>query len=207
MGAHFVQYLAWMDTGATAGSVLAGWERVIFVVEGEVALRQERKPDQLLTAGGYTYFPPGAGAGFQARKPSRLNIFEKRYVPLSGQAPPSLRWGQEQDAPGEPFQGDADARLQTLLPQEPSFDLAVNLFTFRPGAALPLVEVHVMEHGLLMLEGQGIYRLGDAWYPVRQGDVIWMAPYCPQWFVAMGKGPARYLYYKDVNRDPCQGCP
>jgi (S)-ureidoglycine aminohydrolase len=29
-----------------------------------------------------------------------------------------------------------------------------------------------------------------------------MAAYCPQWFVAMGKTPARYLYYKDVNRDP-----
>jgi (S)-ureidoglycine aminohydrolase len=28
-----------------------------------------------------------------------------------------------------------------------------------------------------------------------------MASYCPQWFVAMGKRPARYLYYKDVNRD------
>jgi (S)-ureidoglycine aminohydrolase len=27
-----------------------------------------------------------------------------------------------------------------------------------------------------------------------------MGPYCPQWFVAMGKEPARYLYYKDVNR-------
>ena len=31
-----------------------------------------------------------------------------------------------------------------------------------------------------------------------------MAPFCPQWFVAMGKGPARYLYYKDVNRDPLE---
>ena len=35
---------------------------------------------------------------------------------------------------------------------------------------------------------------------VQSGDVIWMAPYCAQWFVAMGKSPARYLYYKDVNR-------
>ena len=52
-----------------------------------------------------------------------------------------------------------------------------------------------------------MYRLSDAWYPVQQGDVIWMAPYCPQWFVAMGKGPARYLYYKDVNRDPFQSAP
>ena len=31
-----------------------------------------------------------------------------------------------------------------------------------------MVEVHVMEHGLLMLEGQGVYRLGDDWYPVRR---------------------------------------
>jgi (S)-ureidoglycine aminohydrolase len=108
---------------------------------------------------------------------------------------------------GVPFLGDPDALLQTLLPPDRAFDLAVNVFTFRPGAALPLVEVHVMEHGLLMLAGQGVYRLADAWYPVRQGDVIWMAPFCPQWFVAMGKEPARYLYYKDVNRDPLQGRP
>ena len=53
---------------------------------------------------------------------------------------------------------------------------------------------------LLMLAGQGIYRLEDSWYPVTAGDAIWMAPYCPQWFVAMGKQPASYLYYKDVNR-------
>ena len=69
-----------------------------------------------------------------------------------------------------PFLGDPDARLQTLLPNEPSFDLAVNVFTYQPGAALPQVEVHVMEHGLLMLDGQGVYRLGDDWNPVRQGD-------------------------------------
>ena len=106
---------------------------------------------------------------------------------------------------GVPFLGDPDAVLKTLLPTEPSFDLAVNSSPSDPARRLPLVEVHVMEHGLLMLEGQGVYRLADAWYPVQQGDVIWMAAYCPQWFVAMGKGPARYLYYKDVNRDPLQG--
>ena len=76
-----------------------------------------------------------------------------------------------------------------LLPTTPEFDLAVNVFTYQPGAALPQVEIHVMEHGLLMLDGQGVYRLGDDWYPVKKDDVIWMAPYCPQWFVAMGKSP------------------
>ena len=42
-----------------------------------------------------------------------------------------------------------------------------------------MVEIHVMEHGLLMLEGGGIYRLGDSWYPVEAGDFIWMAPLLP----------------------------
>jgi (S)-ureidoglycine aminohydrolase len=73
---------------------------------------------------------------------------------------------------------------------------------FAPGTPLPFVETHVMEHGLLMLGGGGIYRLGDHWYPVTQGDAIWMGPYCPQWFAALGKEPAKYLLYKDVNRDP-----
>jgi (S)-ureidoglycine aminohydrolase len=136
-----------------------------------------------------------AGAG-------RACVFEKPYEPIAGVAPPEDRVGHEREVPAEPFLGDPDAVLQVLLPDAPAFDMAVNIFTYRPGATLPMVEVHVMEHGLLMLEGQGVYRLADSWYPVREGDAIWMAPYCPQWFVAMGKGPSRYLYYKDVNRDP-----
>ena len=42
-----------------------------------------------------------------------------------------------------------------------------------------MVEVHVMEHGLLMLEGGGIYRLNDEWYPVSTGDFIWMGAVLP----------------------------
>ena len=32
------------------------------------------------------------------------------------------------------------------------------------------------------------------------GDFIWMAPFCPQWFGAIGTQPAKYLIYKDFNR-------
>jgi (S)-ureidoglycine aminohydrolase len=60
--------------------------------------------------------------------------------------------------------------------------------------------MHIMEHGLLMLEGGGIYRLGDSWYPVTTGDFIWMGPWCPQWFGANGKVPAKYNIYNDSNR-------
>jgi len=39
---------------------------------------------------------------------------------------------------------------------------------------------------------------------VTQGDVIYMAPYCPQWFGALGKTPSSYLLYKDWNRHPLE---
>ncbi len=133
-----------------------------------------------------------------------LNVFEKRYAARPCVPIPGPLCGHERDVAGSPFLGDPAAILKVLLPRDERFDIAVNVFTYEPGATLPMVEVHVMEHGLLMLEGQGVYRLADEWYPVKQGDVIWMGPYCPQWFVAMGKTPARYLYYKDVNRDPLE---
>ena len=51
--------------------------------------------------------------------------------------------------------------MRLLIPEGPRFDFAVNTMTFQPGATLPMVEMHVMEHGLLMLAGGGIYRLGE----------------------------------------------
>jgi (S)-ureidoglycine aminohydrolase len=205
LGARFSQYLALLAPGATAGQPLPGIERVIYVLEGHIVLKASRET-HVLNPGGYAFIPPDANVRVRAKTAARLNVFEKRYVPLTSVEPPRLVFAHEQSVRGTPFLGDPDAVLKTLLPEEPAFDLAVNLFTYRPGATLPMVEVHVMEHGLLMLEGQGIYRLGDAWYPVREDDAIWMAPYCPQWFVAMGKDPARYLYYKDVHRDPMHDC-
>jgi (S)-ureidoglycine aminohydrolase len=89
-----------------------------------------------------------------------------------------------------------------LMPDGPPYDFAVNTMTYDPGASLSMVEIHVMEHGLLMLEGCGIYRLGDDWHPVHAGDFIWMGAYCPQWFGALGKRPAKYLIYKDWRRHP-----
>ena len=118
--------------------------------------------------------------------------------------PPRAIVSSEDAIPSHPLGDDPSLQVRCLLPDTTSFDFAVNTMVYQPGAALSMVEMHMMEHGLIMLEGGGIYRLGDAWYPVKQGDVIWMASYCPQWFVAMGKTPARYLYYKDVNRDPLQ---
>jgi (S)-ureidoglycine aminohydrolase len=204
IGSRFVQYLALMEPDGGAAAPPAGIERVLYVLDGQVALARPGSPECILETGGFAFCPAGAAVQLRSLVSSRLNIFEKTYVPRPDVPLPDVIAGNESQVAGTPFLGDPDAVLKVLLPTDPRFDLAVNVFTFQPGAALPLVEMHVMEHGLLMLEGQGVYRLDEDWYPVRQGDVIWMAPFCPQWFVAMGKAPARYLYYKDVNRGPME---
>jgi (S)-ureidoglycine aminohydrolase len=156
-----------------------------------------------VATGSFGYVPPGGGYEFiSGSAGTRVLIFRKNYEPIDGAEPPELFVGKEEDVPEVPFLGDPQARLKTLIPDTPGTDMAVNIFTYDPGATLPFVETHVMEHGMLFLTGSGVYRLGDDWHPVQAGDAIWIAPYCPQWFIAAGPAPARYIYYKDVNRTP-----
>ena len=91
--------------------------------------------------------------------------------------------------------------LKVLLPVYTIWDMAMNIFSFPPGGSLPVTETHVMEHGLVFLQGQGVYYLGREWMEVQKGDFIWMGPFVPQSFYAAGAVPSRYIYYKDVHRD------
>ncbi|MEA3188953.1 MAG: (S)-ureidoglycine aminohydrolase [Chthoniobacter sp.] len=198
LGANFAQLLIILDDNARGTGGTGSTEMFFFVVEGSVQMN-----DLALAAGGFAYLPPGTSYDFRdAVKGTRLLIFQKTFAALAGQERPSMVSGKESEIGAQPFLGNPHARLQTLLPDHAMFDMAVNIFTYDPGAALPFVETHIMEHGLLMLSGAGVYRLDADWHPVQAGDVIWMAPYCPQWFVALGPEPARYIYYKDVNRAP-----
>ncbi len=200
MGAGFAQTLITFESGGHAEFPANEIETAGYIESGGLTVTIEAQKRKC-GAGGYFFAPAGQAWSLTApRAGTRVTLFQKRFVPLASAGAPGAIIGDGSAIAGQPFLGDPDARLQVLLPDEPAFDLAMNVFTYRPGATLPWVETHVMEHGLLMLAGQGVYRLDDAWYPVAAGDVIWMAPYCPQWFVAMGKKPASYLYFKDVNR-------
>ncbi len=200
MGANFAQLLVTFESGGRADFSGSEIETAGYFEKGGALVRIGREKAKC-RAGEFFFAPAGVPWSITAAKAgTRVTLFQKKFVPLAGVVAPAAIIGDAADVKGQPFLGDPDARLQVLLPDVPAFDLAMNIFTYQPGATLPFVETHVMEHGLLMLAGQGVYRLEDSWYPVAAGDAIWMAPYCPQWFVAMGKKPASYLYYKDVNR-------
>ena len=202
MGARFCQYHVEFGAGGTGAGQTGEREWVCYVLDGNLKLGTNGGREEALASGGFAFLPPGTDYRFVADAGASLLVFEKMYQRMAAVEAPPVTVGHEREVAGAPFLGDPAAMLQVLLPDAPAFDLAVNIFKYAPGATLPFVETHVMEHGLLMLAGEGIYRLEDRWYPVRAGDAIWMAPYCPQWFVATGKAAASYIYYKDVNRWP-----
>ncbi len=203
LGAAFTQYTAAFEEGGTLGA--AHGSRLVFVLEGTLELHAGERPSTL-GAGGYCFVPQGLQHTLtSAAAGTRAVVIEKPYLALAGVDAPALLIASEGSIPGMPLMGDDALQVRALLPpDDPAFDFAVNTMEFEPGASLSMVEVHVMEHGLLMLEGEGIYRLGDAWYPVAKGDFIWMAPYCPQWFGALGRTPTKYLIFKNWNRHPAQ---
>lgn len=201
LGAGFTWYTAELEAGGVIHP--ATRQRFAYVLEGNVFLSDDSSVHAMI-AGSYAYLPSNAPHTIAADTASRLAIIEKPYRALPGVPEPGVIIGTESSVKSQPLLGDEALQVRTLLPDHISFDFAVNTMTFEPGASLSMVEIHVMEHGLLMLQGGGIYRLNDRWYPVSKGDFIWMAPYCPQWFGALGKTPARYLIYKDWNRHPLE---
>ena len=198
MGANITQLLVDLEAGGAGQAEPSDDEWFFYVVAGAGVCN-----GITLATGDYAFVPAGEKFTFSGTQDAtRLLIFRKVYQALRESAKPTFFAGRAQDAPAAPFLGDPRARLQTLLPDSPAMDLAVNIFTYDPGATLPFVETHVMEHGMFFLDGGGVYRLDEAWHPVRAGDSLWIAPYCPQWFIAAGPPSARYIYYKDVNRLP-----
>jgi (S)-ureidoglycine aminohydrolase len=200
LGAGFTQYTVEFEAGGSIGT--AKGQRFMYVLDGGPVMFECGSDTHTLVKDDYAYIPQDAAHRIHAPQAARVAMIEQRYRTAANTPSPSLLVGREPSIQAQPLMGDSGLLVRSLLPDTMAFDFAVNTMSYEPGASLSMVEVHVMEHGLLMLAGGGIYRLDDEWYPVTAGDFIWMAPYCPQWFGAIGKVPAKYLIYKDWNRHP-----
>jgi (S)-ureidoglycine aminohydrolase len=202
LGADFVQYHLHLKAGQTGAAAADGRvQTFLFVLAGGVELEVAGDGRRKLADGGFALVPPMSDFRIKAATDATLLLLKKAYEPLAGKTAPGLLVGNENDVEAVVYMGDEGALLKTLVPDELAYDMAMNIFTFAPGHGLPVVETHVMEHGLYFLHGKGIYYLDDAWMEVDTDDFIWMGPYVPQSFYATGPVPARYIYYKNVNRD------
>ena len=189
--------------GATKPEPQAQVQGFIFVLTGQLTLLIEGT-EHVLVDGGFAYLP--AGATWSARNDgTELTSFHwlrKRYEVLEGVAAPAPVVGNERDIEPGPMPGtDGKWRTTRMLdPNDVAFDFGVNIVTFEPGASIPFAETHVMEHGLYVLEGKGVYRMNGDWVEVEAGDYMSLRAFCPQACYAGGPENFRYLLYKDQNR-------
>jgi (S)-ureidoglycine aminohydrolase len=176
---------------------------VLFVVEGTATLIAEGTRYEL-TPGGYAYLPPGSDWTLRNHSENTLRFhwIRKAYEAVEGLGTPDVLVLNENDIAPTPMPG-TDGKWATTRFVDPSdlrHDMHVTVVTFEPGAVIPFLETHVMEHGLYVLEGKAVYRLNNDWVEVEAGDYMWLRAFCPQACYAGGPGKFRYLLYKDVNR-------
>lgn len=157
-----------------------------------------------LRAGSFVYIPAGSGWRLKNDGSSAVifHWIRKAFQEVEGLEPPPAIVTHEDDHPIRPMP-DTDGRWGTtrfIDPADVRYDMHVNIVTLEPGAVIPFMETHVMEHGLYVLEGRAVYRLNEDWVEVEAGDFMWLRAFCPQACYAGGPGRFRYLLYKDVNR-------
>lgn len=197
--ARFAQYLLELPGEALGGEVPAGFEHFFFGLEGSVRLHTDREAIDL-TARAFAYLPASTIFALECRTRARLLWLKRHYEPWPGLDAPEAWAGTVAKVPAEETATPGLRRRELIDREDPSFDFNMSLMAFDPGVSLPQVEIHDEEHGLYMTAGGGVYLLDGSEHEVREGDFIYMAPYCPQGFEA-GPDGAEYLLYKDVYRD------
>lgn len=178
-------------------------EGVLFVVKGEVTLTISDEV-HLMHPGAYAFIPPASNWSVKnsAGENAVFHWIRKRYETVDGIEVPQAFVVNEREIEPIPMP-DTEGRWATTRfvdPLDVRHDMHVTIVTFEPGGVIPFPETHVMEHGLYVLEGKGVYKLNQDWVEVEAGDYMWLRAFCPQACYAGGSGPFRYLLYKDINR-------
>ena len=178
-------------------------ECVLFVLDGKLELTIDNECYSLVS-GSYVYIPPKQNWTIlnQSNELARLQWIRKRYKLVDGIEPPKAFVVNEKDLKPTPMP-NADGVWSTTRFVDPSdikHDMHVNIVSIQPGGVIPFMETHVMEHGIYILQGKGVYRLNEDSIEVEAGDFIWLRAFCPQSCYAGGSETFRYLLYKDVNR-------
>ena len=201
--AGFAQYLIFLAPEGSCEKPESedGVASFLFVLDGDLSVTIQGVP-HALRKGGFAYVPAGTEWSLRNRAdgPARFLWLRKEYEPLEGYRPSPIV-NHEQDVPAV-INPTSESKWSTqLIPVDDlAYDMHMNIVSFGPGTIISAIEMHIMEHGLYMLQGKGLYLVNDRWHEVEAGDFIWMRAFCPQAFIQSGPEPARYLLYKNVNR-------
>mmetsp|Transcript_816 Transcript_816/g.2657 ORF Transcript_816/g.2657 Transcript_816/m.2657 type:complete len:289 (-) Transcript_816:268-1134(-) len=192
-----------MNQHGSSNAALKGVERCVVVLRGEVSVSNTTS---VFRENEYFYCPPWEKSSFEAlSNGATVLMYEQVYRPakhLTDALPTFVSGGIDECKTLDPGPDECFV-LRKLLPMDVEWDMNIHVMDFAPGQTLGVRELHYNQHALFMLEGGGVYRLGqDSWYPVTAGDAAYIAPWCMQWYGALGDTRTRYIISKDCNRDP-----
>ena len=145
MGANFCQLFITLQQDGELKGKTEKTQIFFYVVEGSCAITLEGKKSKL-TKGSYVYIPIDQEYVFDsATEGTQLLTFHKTYEHLDGYEIPKPIINNEANIEQNIYCDDPDLLMQNLLPDAGnlSFDMAVNIFTYNPGANLPFVETHI----------------------------------------------------------------
>jgi (S)-ureidoglycine aminohydrolase len=205
--AAFAQYLLELAPGGGSAAAPVAidrrYEHAFYGLAGDAVVTLDGKP-HTLARGRFAYAPPGCAVVLDhastAEHPATALWFKREYQPVAGiEPPPAPKFG-DQAVLAEPEYLPGLHRTVLFGDGDPRHDFVLIRMRFDPGVDLLMTEIHDEEHGLYMTAGAGVYLLGAEIHAVREGDFIYMAPYCPQSFVADPEEGAEYLLYKDTLR-------
>ena len=187
--------------GGTRRPLEPGYETFVYVLDGELDVIADVLGAVSVRAGGYAYAPSTAELALvTGEAPARFLMVKRRYESFELVGSPAACHGHRDDEPFADTPVPGFRRRELLPVDDPAYDFAMSLLRFDAGVGLDSIEIHDEEHGLYMTAGGGVYTLDRDQHEVEQGDFIYMAPYCPQGFVA-GAAGGEYLLYKDTWRD------
>ena len=208
MGATFADYLITAHEGGKNEKFGGeGLESFLYVVEGEIKVKNDDK-EEVLTQGGYIYSPADNYIAFEntGKADAKIYAYKRRYSRIEGHEAYTVV-GNDHDLPWMEYEGMTNCYVQDFLPaaKDFGFDMNMHVLKFHIGASHGYIETHVQEHGMLFLSGKAMYRLDNDWVPLKKGDYVFMDAYCPQACYAVGDEGREeiltYIYSKDCNRD------
>jgi len=179
------------------------FEHFYFVLNGSIRIQLDNIKREV-TKGEYVWIPPSISYKIESSNNSASEFlwFRRKYQNIKIEDIPKPIFGDEKAVKAIP-EVDLNPEKQLLPYTNPGFDMAFNMILVQPGAYYGLVEAHAWEHAMYILEGEGILYLNGDYHHVKEGDFIYIAPFCPEWFVAIGMEitQVRFLLYWDCNRD------
>ncbi|MEA2708866.1 MAG: (S)-ureidoglycine aminohydrolase, partial [Phycisphaerales bacterium] len=126
LGANFVQYL--IDLPAGKRGEFAGDDRLetfYFVLTGAGTFGKNRE----LKAGSFGLLPPGHATAIRATEAMRIIVLRKVFEREHSIELFQPLHGEESNVKAETWADNPHSRLQTLIPDEFQFDMAMNIFT------------------------------------------------------------------------------